>query len=85
MIGALTGNEMLKIFRRKRFRVVVLILVCLTAMIAYGNWRSRRDAALRHGPRDWRAETQTIYFDKIVFWNAEPTGHPDWGADPTPQ
>jgi len=35
--------------------------------------------------RDWRAETQTIYFDKIVFWNAEPTGHPDWGADPTPQ
>jgi ABC-2 type transport system permease protein len=58
MIVALTGNEMLKIFRRKRFRVVVLILVCLTAMIAYGNWRSRRDAALRHGPRDWRAETQ---------------------------
>jgi ABC-2 type transport system permease protein len=58
MIVALTGNEMLKIFRRKRFRVVVLILVCLTAMIAYGNWRSRRDATLRHGPRDWRAETQ---------------------------
>ena len=58
MIVALTGNEMLKIFRRKRFRVVVLILVCLTAMIAYGNWRSRRDAVLRHGPRDWRAETQ---------------------------
>jgi hypothetical protein len=19
--------------------------------------------------RDWRAETQTIYFDKIIFWN----------------
>jgi hypothetical protein len=35
--------------------------------------------------RDWRAETQTIYFDKILFWNAEPTGHPDWSADPTPQ
>jgi hypothetical protein len=35
--------------------------------------------------RDWRAETQTIYFDKIMFWNAEPTGHPDWGAGPTPQ
>lgn len=30
--------------------------------------------------RDWRAETQTIYFDRIVFWNADPTGHPDWGA-----
>jgi hypothetical protein len=35
--------------------------------------------------RDWRAETQTIYFDKIMFWNAEPTGHPDWSAGPTPQ
>jgi len=58
IVGALTGNEMLKIFRRKRFRVVVLILVCLTAMIAYGNWRSRRDAAIRHGPRDWRVATQ---------------------------
>jgi hypothetical protein len=29
--------------------------------------------------RDWRAETQTIYFDKIVFWNRDPTRHPDWG------
>ena len=27
--------------------------------------------------RDWRAETQTIYFDKIMFWNADPAGHPD--------
>jgi hypothetical protein len=30
--------------------------------------------------RDWRAETQTIYFDKIMFWNQDPTGHPDWGT-----
>jgi len=34
--------------------------------------------------RDWRAETQTIYFDKIMFWNADPSGHPDWGAPPPP-
>jgi len=58
VIRVLTENEMLKIFRRKRFRVVVLILVCLTAMFAYGNWRSRRSAESRQGPRDWRAETQ---------------------------
>jgi len=32
--------------------------------------------------RDWRAETQTIYFDKIMFWNADPSEHPDWGASP---
>ena len=32
--------------------------------------------------RDWRAETQTIYFDKIMFWNADPSGHPDWSVSP---
>ena len=34
--------------------------------------------------RDWRAETQTIYFDKIMFWNADPEGHPDWSVSPPP-
>jgi len=34
--------------------------------------------------RDWRAETQTIYFDKIMFRNADPSGHPDWGVPPPP-
>jgi len=34
--------------------------------------------------RDWRAETQTIYFDKIMFWNADPSGHPDWEVSPPP-
>ena len=39
------------------------------------------DAQPRFGIyRDWRAETQTIYFDKIMFWNQDPTGHPDWGV-----
>jgi hypothetical protein len=35
--------------------------------------------------RDWRAETQTIYFDRIVFWNADPAGHPDWGVAVPPR
>src|SRR4051812_45986747 len=34
--------------------------------------------------RDWRSETQTIYFDRIMFWNADPSGHPDWGVSPAP-
>lgn len=34
--------------------------------------------------RDWRAETQTIYFDRIMFWNADPTGHADWGVGAPP-
>jgi hypothetical protein len=35
--------------------------------------------------RDWRAETQTIYFDKIMFWNADPSCDPDWGVNPWPR
>jgi hypothetical protein len=31
--------------------------------------------------RDGRAETQTIQFDQIMFWNADPHGHPDWNID----
>jgi hypothetical protein len=34
--------------------------------------------------RDWRAETQTISFDKIMFWNADPAGHPDWNMSSPP-
>jgi hypothetical protein len=34
--------------------------------------------------RDWRGETQTIYFDRIMFWNTDPAGHPDWGVTAPP-
>lgn len=57
-----------------------------------GPMADREDGARRNGVavvntqprfgiyRDWRAETQTIYFDRIMFWNADPAGNPDWGA-----
>jgi len=35
--------------------------------------------------RDWRAETQTIFFDKIMFWNTDPAGDPDWTVSPPPE
>jgi len=34
--------------------------------------------------RDWRAETQTIYFSGIAFWSTDPTGSAEWGAGPAP-
>jgi polysaccharide lyase-like protein len=61
-----------------------------------GPMADRDDGARRNGApvinaqprfgiyRDWRAETQTIYFDKIMFWNANPEGHPDWGMGAPP-
>ena len=35
--------------------------------------------------RDWRAEAQTIYFDKIIFWNADPAGDPERSLSPPPR
>ena len=61
-----------------------------------GPMADRDDGARRNGApyinaqprfgiyRDWRAETQTIFFDKIMFWNADPGGHPDWSVSPPP-
>lgn len=34
--------------------------------------------------RDRRAESQTIYFDKIMFWDADPARHSDWNVSPPP-
>ena len=31
--------------------------------------------------RDWRAAKQTIYFDRIMFWTADPAGHGDWRVE----
>jgi len=30
------------------------------------------------------SELRSIYFDKIMFWNADPAGHPDWSVSPPP-
>lgn len=35
--------------------------------------------------RDWRAETQTIYFSGIRFWGADPSASGDWGVGAIPQ
>ena len=58
LLMALVENEMLKIFRRKRFRVVLLILVSLTALVVFAQWKTRSRDAARQGPRQWTAETQ---------------------------
>jgi hypothetical protein len=53
-------------------------------------WRPRNgspfiNARLRFGMyRDWRAETQTIYFDKIMFWKRGPGGTPQSGRQRRP-
>lgn len=53
--AALTENEVLKIAKQRRFRVVVLILVALIGLIVFAQSRGR-DRFL--GGKDWRVETQ---------------------------
>lgn len=50
----LVENEILKIARQRRFRVVVLILVALIGLIAYGSSRARE----RFHEKDWHVEAQ---------------------------
>lgn len=50
----LVENEILKISRQRRFRVVVLILVALIGLIVFAQARGRE----RFMKKDWRVETQ---------------------------
>lgn len=50
----LVENEMLKIAKQRRFRVVVLILVALIGLIVYGSLRARE----RFHEKDWHVEAQ---------------------------
>src|SRR5262249_26521942 len=51
----LVENEILKISKQRRFRVVVLILVALIGLIVFAHSRGRE--RFRSG-RDWRVQTQ---------------------------
>ena len=51
---ALVENEVLKIAKQRRFRVVVLILAALIGLIAYGSSRTRA----RFHDKDWHVEAQ---------------------------
>src|SRR5262252_5700584 len=54
MFLPLVENEMLKLLRRRRFRLALLILVALLGLIVYGQTRIRE----RTGGKDWRIRAQ---------------------------
>jgi ABC-2 type transport system permease protein len=51
----LVENEVLKLWKRRRFRLVVLILVALIGTIVFGQSRSREKFG---STKDWRVDTQ---------------------------
>ncbi len=55
---ALVENETLKILRRKRFRVVLLLLAALLAVVVFGQTRQRRNAEREHPSGSWRTRVE---------------------------
>src|SRR5215831_1261771 len=55
MFLPLVENEMLKLLRRRRFRLALLILVALLGLIVYGQSRIRERVG---GGKDWRIRAQ---------------------------
>jgi hypothetical protein len=56
---ALVENETLKILRRKRFRVVLLVLGVLLAVVVFGQARQRRNAERDNPSGNWRARVES--------------------------
>src|ERR1051325_236790 len=72
MFVALVQNETLKILRRKRFAIVIGILVAILVIVSYGQYRQLRNQK----DRNWRAETQervARYNNALRGGNMNPT------------
>lgn len=72
MFAALIQNETLKVIRRKRFAIVIGILVAILAIVSYGQYRQVRNQK----DRNWRAETQqrvASYNNALRRGNMNPT------------
>ena len=54
----LVENEVLKLWKRRRFRLVLLILVGLVGTIVFAQSQSREKFGSR---KDWRVDTQESY------------------------
>ncbi|HMA29483.1 MAG TPA: ABC transporter permease [Thermoanaerobaculia bacterium] len=58
MILGLIENESLKILRRKRFRIVLIVLAVLLALVVFAQDRQRRNRLKDNPTPDWRAQVE---------------------------
>lgn len=63
-IVALVKNECIKMIKKKRFYVIVLILLALIPMFTYAQMRVAQNAQKQFGTTDWRAEQR----QEIADW-----------------
>ncbi|MGZ4111159.1 MAG: ABC transporter permease, partial [Tumebacillaceae bacterium] len=54
----LVQNETLKVLRKKRFLVVLGILLVLIPLMAYGQYTTQARLQAKVGVQDWRAQLQ---------------------------
>lgn len=57
-LGLLIYNEIEKIFRKKRFAVVLLILMILVPLFIYGQYRQQEENLKKVGTKDWKIVLQ---------------------------
>lgn len=62
-LPVLIQNEIIKMGRRRRFVVIVLILVVLASLFTYAQYRETQEQMQRTGIVDWRAELQQKIID----------------------
>ena len=60
---ALVQNEMIKMIRRRRFLVIVLMLIVIASLFTYAQYREIQEQFERMGTADWRAELQQKMID----------------------
>lgn len=57
-LSGLVENETLKILRRRRFRLVLLVLAILLAVVVFAQDRQRRNSERDHPGRSWRGRVE---------------------------
>jgi ABC-2 type transport system permease protein len=58
VMAGLVENEVLKILRRKRFRLVLVVLAALLCLVVFAQNRQRENQRRDHPERDWRAKVE---------------------------
>ena len=59
----LVKNETIKILKKKRFHVIVLVLLILIPIFTYAQLQTAKERAKQFGTSDWRVTTQQQIYD----------------------
>jgi ABC-2 type transport system permease protein len=58
VMAGLIENEVLKILRRKRFRIVLIVLAAILTLVVFAQNRQMQNQRRDHPERDWRAAVE---------------------------